>query len=534
MYAAKPDLFEGLSRGRLRPERCRKFASPFIDCQRVIRVQHIRVQRRVEKTVNQRPDPAEQRRYSERTRRIPHAHRRQFGIEHLTGPVELHKEFWPVLFDAIWNAVSTVSSLKFFVGNPQIAIIPARRGRCNAPRGIISPAFVDIYRALSFGPAKIVHFVRTSPRFNGRLIAFPAAVMPRRRKASLELPLDPYESAKVAGLRYVNGEGPGIRRQRDSENFTYLGTDGKPVSDEATLERIRSLVIPPAWEDVWICPLANGHLQAVGRDARGRKQYRYHPLYRAVRDATKFTRMTAFSQVLPAIRKQVEHDLRLPGLPRNKVLATVVRLLERTCIRVGNEEYARENGSFGLTTLRNNHVNIEGRTLQFHFKGKSGVVHDIELTDRRLAKIVRECQCIPGHELFTYVDDDGTVCPVHSEHVNAYLREITGEDFTAKDFRTWNGTAQAALELEALGPCDGPTQTKKNIVAAVKSVAERLGNRPATCRKYYVHPAVLDAYTEGTLLTALQLEPNDSWRREEVAIMKLVAGYRADVFHKAA
>jgi DNA topoisomerase-1 len=349
----------------------------------------------------------------------------------------------------------------------------------------------------------------------------------RRQKAPLNLPSDPYESAKAAGLRYVNGGGPGIGRKRRGGGFFYVDTDGQPVVDEDALARIKSLVIPPAWENVWICPVANGHLQAVGIDARGRRQYRYHPLYRAVRDATKFTRMIAFSEALPIIRRRVEKDLSLPGLPRDKVLATVVRLLERTCIRVGNEEYARENGSFGLTTLRNRHVQIDGRTLRFHFKGKSGVMHDLELTDVRLARIVRECQCIPGHELFNYLDDDGTVCPVHSEHINAYLHEITAEDFTAKDFRTWNGSAQAALELEALGASDSETAAKKNIVAAVKAVAQRLGNRPATCRKYYVHPAVLDAYSEGTLMTFLQAEASGAYRREEIAIMKLIATYVA-------
>lgn len=351
--------------------------------------------------------------------------------------------------------------------------------------------------------------------------------MSRRPRLALRLPLDPYESAKVAGLKYVTGERSGIGRKREGDGFVYIGPDGNGIEDEETLARIRSLAIPPAWEGVWICPIANGHLQAFGRDARGRKQYRYHPLYRAVRDATKFTRMTAFSEALPKIRARVEKDLALPGLPRNKVLATVVRLLEQTCIRVGNEEYVRENGSFGLTTLRNRHVKIEGRTLHFRFKGKSGIVHDIELTDRRLAKIVRECQCIPGQELFTYLDDEGNVCPVHSEDVNDYLREITGDDFTAKDFRTWNGTAQAALELEALGIWETAAQAKKNIVAAIKAVAERLGNRPATCRKYYVHPAVLEAYAEGTLAAALEIEASGSLRREEMAVMRLVASYKA-------
>jgi DNA topoisomerase-1 len=350
---------------------------------------------------------------------------------------------------------------------------------------------------------------------------------PHRRRTLDDLPTDPYESAKVAGLRYVNDDERGISRQRKGDGFICIGPDGKPVEDEETLARIRSLVIPPAWEDVWICVKSNGHIQAVGRDARGRKQYRYHPLYRAVRDATKFTRMIAFSEVLPEIRKRVEHDLKLPGLSRNKVLATVVQLLERTCIRVGNDEYVRENGSFGLTTLRNRHVSIEGATLRFHFKGKSGVKHDIELTDRKLARIVRECQCIPGHDLFEYTDAEGNICRVRSEDVNEYLREIAGQDFTAKDFRTWHGTAQAALELEALGACDSDTQAKKNIVAAIKGVASRLGNRPATCRKYYVHPAILEAYADGSLIGALKLEGDTCWQREEVAVIKLVSAYKA-------
>jgi DNA topoisomerase I len=357
------------------------------------------------------------------------------------------------------------------------------------------------------------------------MVALAVCLMAARR----DLPTDPYESARVAGLRYVNDNEPGISRKRSGEGFSYIGPDGKAIEDEDTLARIRSLVIPPAWESVWICPKPTGHIQAVGRDARGRKQYRYHPLYRAVRDATKFTRMTAFSEVLPQIRKRVEHDLALTGLPRNKVLATVVRLLERTCIRVGNDEYARENGSFGLTTLRNRHVSIEGSTLRFHFKGKSGVVHDVALTDRKLAKIVRECQCIPGHDLFEYTDAEGNVCRVRSEDVNEYLREITGQDFTAKDFRTWHGTAQAAIELEALGSCDCDTQAKKNIVAAIKAVASRLGNRPATCRKYYVHPAILEAYADGSLMSALQVDADSNWRREELAVMKLVGAYKAAV-----
>ena len=337
----------------------------------------------------------------------------------------------------------------------------------------------------------------------------------------------------AAGLKYIRAETPGIQRRRKGSGFFYLDKNGKPVRDKATLARIKSLVIPPAWDRVWICPFAHGHLQAFGYDARGRKQYRYHPHYRALRDTAKFTNMAAFSKALPVMRKRVEHDLKLSGMPREKVLAAVVRLLERTCIRVGNDEYARENGSFGLTTLLNKHAAVEGRTIRFHFKGKSGVVHDVSLEDARLARIVRECQCIPGHDLFGYVDENGNAADVKSEHVNAYLREISGGDFTAKDFRTWHGTAQAALELEALGPSDTEAAAKKNVVSAIKAVAERLGNRPATCRKYYVHPAVLEAYSEGSLMSSLQVEADGSWKREEVAVIKLVTSWKASTTQAA-
>jgi DNA topoisomerase-1 len=295
------------------------------------------------------------------------------------------------------------------------------------------------------------------------------------------------------------------------------------------------LVIPPAWSNVWICATAQGHIQAVGFDQRGRKQYRYHPLYRSVRDATKFTRMVAFGMALPKIRARVEHDLKLSGMPRDKVLATVVWLLEQTCIRVGNEEYRKQNESFGLTTLRNGHVKLEGSTMQFNFKGKSGHVHKVKVTDRRLARIVRDCQCIPGHELFQYLGDDGEAYKITSEDVNSYLREIAREDFTAKDFRTWNGTAEGTKILESLGPAESETAAKKNIVDAVKQTAERLGNRPATCRKYYIHPAILDAYTTGTLFEVLRVaEPQadpHGLSREEVAMMQLIAAHRPEPVH---
>ncbi|HEX8984893.1 MAG TPA: DNA topoisomerase IB [Bryobacteraceae bacterium] len=315
---------------------------------------------------------------------------------------------------------------------------------------------------------------------------------------------DPLESAKAAGLRYVADSMPGIRRKRAGKGFTYVTPEGKPLRDQATLERIRSLVIPPAWKDVWICPLAHGHLQATGRDARGRKQHRYHPLYRAVRDQVKYSRMAAFARALPAIRERVREDLKLPGVPREKVLAAVVRLLEVTLIRVGNDEYARENDSFGLTTMRDEHAGISGDKIRFHFRGKSGKEHAIELSDPRLARIVKRCQDLPGEELFQYLDGDGEVHDITSADVNDYLREISGQDFTAKDFRTWNGTVLAAIALGECGVDASQMQLKKNIVATIKQVAERLGNRPATCRKYYVHPAVLDSYTAGELLKSLK------------------------------
>lgn len=325
----------------------------------------------------------------------------------------------------------------------------------------------------------------------------------------------------------MTDEEPGIVRKRAGRGFCYLDPQGKPVADRDTLKRIRSLVIPPAWTSVWICASKNGHLQAVGRDARGRKQYRYHPLYRAVRDATKFSRMAAFAAALPAIRQRVQQDLGLPALPKQKVLATVVRLLERTCIRVGNEEYAKDNNSYGLTTMREEHVDINGYKLRFHFRGKSGLVHDIKLTDRKLASILRDCQEIPGHELFHYIDDEGKVCNINSEDVNAYLREITGQDFTAKDFRTWVGSGETALELEQIGPASSETEAKKNVVAAIKAVASKLGNKPSTCRNFYVHPAVIESYMDGTLFEAMKTAPHTtsphSLRREELCVLEVIA-----------
>ena len=327
--------------------------------------------------------------------------------------------------------------------------------------------------------------------------------------ADNSLPLaDPPAAAKAAGLRYVTDSKPGIRREREGEGegaaFRYFDAKGEPVEDEATLKRIKSLVIPPAWTDVWICPQANGHLQATGRDAKGRKQYRYHAKWRNVRDEVKYERMINFGKALPVIREEVDRALKLPGLPREKVLATIVYLLEATMMRVGNEEYARTNKSFGLTTLRNRHVKVDGSDVEFRFRGKSGVYHKIHVHDRRLARIIRSSRDLPGQELFQYVDEEGETHSIDSSDVNDYLRAITGEDYTAKDFRTWSGTVLAALALQEFEKFDSETQAKKNIVRAIESVAERLGNTPSVCRKCYVHPAVLDAYLEGSVLEALR------------------------------
>jgi DNA topoisomerase-1 len=315
---------------------------------------------------------------------------------------------------------------------------------------------------------------------------------------------DPVASAQAVGLRYVSDSEPGLRRRRVGKGFRYQDAEGRPVRAPETLRRIKSLAIPPAWTEVWICPSARGHIQATGRDEKGRKQYRYHRLWRAVRDETKYSRMIAFGRALGPLRVQVDRDLALPGLPRRKVLATVVRLLETTLIRVGNSEYARANRSYGLTTLRDRHVSISGGSLRFSFRGKSGVRHAIDLADPRLARVVKRCRDLPGQELFQYLDDNGQRHAIGSDEVNAYLREVTGEDFTAKDFRTWAGTVLASLALQEFEAFDSETQAKKNLVRAIETVSQRLGNTPTICRKCYVHPAVIDAYLEGTLIDTLQ------------------------------
>lgn len=335
--------------------------------------------------------------------------------------------------------------------------------------------------------------------------------------------------ARAAGLRYVGDHQAGIARRGKPGKFHYLDADGQRLNDDDVLARIKALAIPPAWTDVWICTRANGHLQATGRDARGRKQYRYHARWRQVRDEAKYERMLSFGRALPAIRKAVEAGMKLPGMPREKVLATIVHLLELTMMRIGNEEYARTNKSFGLTTLRTRHVKVAGSGVEFHFRGKSGVHHDIKLSDRRLARVLQTIRDLPGQELFQYLDEDGQRHGVDSGDVNDYLREITGEDYTAKDFRTWSGTLLAALALEEFEKVDSEAQAKKNIVQAIESVAKKLGNTPSICRKCYVHPAVLDSYLDGSLLEGLKARAQQELKEdlhalapEEAAVLALL------------
>ncbi len=335
---------------------------------------------------------------------------------------------------------------------------------------------------------------------------------------------DPVDCARDAGLRYVRDESiPGIVRKKHGRGFAYYLPSGTRVRDAATLKRIRSLVIPPAWTQVWICPQENGHLQAVGRDAKGRKQYRYHARYRHARDQVKFERMLMFGSVLPRIRRQVNRDLKLPGMPRAKILATVVRLLDETCVRVGNEEYVRANGSFGLTTLHNKHVSVHGASLRLRFPGKSGQKLDLTLRDDQLARIIRRCQDLPGEELFQYESDSGELVSISSGDINDYLREITGQDITAKDFRTWHGSGYTLVQLTELGPAASETAAKRNIVAAVRATASKLYNRPATCRKYYIHPAILEGYTTQELFRARSgHQLRTSLRGHEAALLDLL------------
>ena len=335
--------------------------------------------------------------------------------------------------------------------------------------------------------------------------------------------------AREAGLRYATDTRPGITRRRSGRGFAYRDADGATIRDRDTIERVRGLAIPPAWSDVWICPWPNGHLQASGRDARGRKQYRYHAAWQRRRGTDKFDRMLAFAEALPGIRRRCDADLATRGLPRAKVLATVVRLLELTLIRVGNDEYARLNRSFGLTTLRDRHARIDGPAVRFRFRGKSGRAHEVGLRDRRLAGVIRRCQELPGQELFQYVDADGEVRNVASDDVNAYIRDAAGGDFTAKDFRTWAGTVLAYRALKALQPGSGERDARRNVVEAMRQTADQLGNTPAVARGSYVHPAVLEAYLAGSIRGALvqaaeeqSTPPTGATPAEEAAVRALL------------
>jgi DNA topoisomerase I len=337
-------------------------------------------------------------------------------------------------------------------------------------------------------------------------------------------------AAEAAGLRYVTDFGPGIRRERAGKAFQYRDPRGKVIRDPKSLARFRSLAVPPAWSDVWICPHPDGHIQVTARDAKGRKQYRYHPRYRAVRDGTKFDRMLEFSEVLPLLRKRVEQDLSAPGLPRRKVLATCVRLLEKTLIRVGNPRYARENRSYGLTTLRPRHVTVTGSQIHFKFRGKSGVHRSLSLEDPVLARTVQRCQMTGGETVLRYLGPEGAFQAVDASDVNDYLRQVTGRSVTAKDFRTWAGTMFAAASLRDIGVAPSPTRARKCIAQAIDEVAERLGNTRSVCLKYYVHPAVVEAYQEGHVVPAPPAPggrrriggPPAALRRNEADVLQLI------------
>jgi DNA topoisomerase-1 len=371
------------------------------------------------------------------------------------------------------------------------------------------------------------------------------------RTASKSRP--PSESAASAGLHYVTDDRPGIRREMAALGFRYKRPDGRLIRQPADLKRIRALAIPPAWKDVWICPDPKGHVQATGRDARGRKQYRYHAQWRAHRDTNKFDRLEEFAAILPKLRARVHGDLAKPGLPREKVLATVVQLLEKSLIRVGNDEYAKSNKSFGLTTLRDQHVDVKGGTVRFRFRGKSGKLHNVDINDRRLARIIKECRDLPGQELFQYLDDDGEVQDVNSGDVNAYLREITGTDFTAKDFRTWSATVLAAAALREIAKdkaargahdCRRPTsmaEAKRNVLRAVEAVSGLLGNTPAVCRKSYIHPVILECYMDRTMdqklaraMPAAVKRVAPKLRADEVMALRILHCARAATRHRAA
>lgn len=341
--------------------------------------------------------------------------------------------------------------------------------------------------------------------------------------------VEPRDAAESAGLRYVTDDRPGIRRRKSGKGWSFSKADGTRISDPGIINRIKSLVIPPAWTEVWICPFANGHIQATGRDAKNRKQYRYHPAFREVRESTKYEHVVAFANALPAIRERVRKDMSRRGLPREKVLATVVHLLETTLIRVGNDDYAKQNKSYGLTTLKNRHVAIDGAEVRFRFVGKSGKQWSLQVKDRRVAKIIKACQDLPGQELLQYIDEDGKPQSVSSSDTNNYLREITGEDITAKDFRTWAGTVLAALALKELQSFDSAAQAKRNMRAAIERVAARLGNTPTICRKCYIHPEIITSYLDGRLAEEIKLEVEHELRDdlaglqpEEVAVLAML------------
>ena len=353
--------------------------------------------------------------------------------------------------------------------------------------------------------------------------------------------VDPKDAAQSVGLRYISDARPGIRRRMIGAGFTYTRADGSKLSHPDVLKRIKALVIPPAWADVWISPFADGHLQATGRDAKGRKQYRYHALFREVRESTKYEHVVAFADELPAIRKKVHEHMGRRGLPREKVLATVIHLLETTLIRIGNEDYAKQNNSYGLTTLKNRHVAVDGNEIRFRFTGKSGKQWSLRVRDRRVAKIIKACQDLPGQELLQYVDEAGDCQDVTSSDVNAYLKEITGKDITAKDFRTWSGTVLAAMALNEVESFDSAAQAKRNLRAAIEKVAARLGNTPTICRKCYVHPEVLNCYMDGNLVLELKSKAESELRGdvqnlkpEEAAVLALLRGRLAKEVERTA
>jgi len=352
----------------------------------------------------------------------------------------------------------------------------------------------------------------------------------KRKNGDTKVAADSLEAAEDAGLRYVSDDQPGFSRRRKGEEFEYFDAKGKPICDEQRLLRIKRVAVPPAWSDVWICPSPNGHIQATGRDARRRKQYQYHDRWREIRDENKYDRLVNFGKALPKIRRRLKKHLALSGLPRAKVLATIVQLLERSLIRIGNEEYARENKSFGLTTLQDRHVDVKGSKLRFRFRGKSGRQHEVDVTDRRIAQIISKLQDLPGQSLFQYVDDEGNVRDITSQDVNEYLREITGEDFTAKDFRTWAGTVLAAIALSGAGESETKEQAKANIKHAISAVAEVLGNTSAVCRRCYIHPAILKAYLNGNSVNGFKPRSREFETRgidlasAQAAVLKFLRG----------